>query len=133
VSSIRCGSIPGANSLQLFGNFTKMSQSTGAFQWAAGHGLRSYSPLEVSLVWFAGAEAHARKLYEKRGGLSLDGFQKQITEIEKAGFPNGLNARVVEALTPRGSVRPMRDLWRAIPGRLIRGCSGLAPLCCARR
>ena len=63
------------------------------------------------LVWFAGDEAHARKLYEERGGLSLEGFQNQMKEITDAGFPKGLDARVVEALTSDGSVRPMGDIY----------------------
>lgn len=70
----------------------------------------------VRLIWFQGNIDHARKLFVEREGIKLEAFEKQVDDIAQARLPTGLEATIVDALTPRGYIRSMRVIHKQIFG-----------------
>jgi hypothetical protein len=75
--------------------------------------------LGVQLVWFSGDPAKARRLFELRGGRPVPFFDRQMAEITNAGFPAGLNARVVNTLTRSGRLRTMKAVYADVFGKAV--------------
>jgi len=75
------------------------------------HGLRNAG---VRLIWFQGNIQHARKLFVERGGIDPKAFDIQVANIAKRGLPVGLEATIVDALTPKGAVRSMKVIYKHI-------------------
>lgn len=71
----------------------------------------------VRLIWFTGDFAHARKLYDERGGLALAAFDKQLRDIRARGYPKGLGAVVVTTLTRGGRLRRMHGIYEDLFSR----------------
>lgn len=78
--------------------------------------VHAFRNADVRLVWFRGNIEHARKLFIKRGGIDLQKFETQVDNITQARLPMGLEATIVDALTPRGSVRSMRVIHKQVLG-----------------
>jgi hypothetical protein len=78
--------------------------------------VRELQAAGVILVWFECEIEKARTLFEERGGRSITDFERQAAAIAKAGFPAGLGATVVQALTVDGSVRPLPELSKEVLG-----------------
>ena len=55
-------------------------------------------------IWFSGDVAHAREEFKKRGvgKGSEDNFNKQITAIQREGYPASLDCVIVPALSSTG-------------------------------
>jgi len=56
----------------------------------------------VKLIWFDGDVAHARKSFVRRGGIDVADFDRQIEEIQRAGYPVSLGCVVIPALSASG-------------------------------
>jgi hypothetical protein len=58
----------------------------------------------VRLVWFSGDIARAREEFKKRDDRksSVDNFNKQVTAIQREGYPASLDCLIVPALSPGG-------------------------------
>ena len=56
----------------------------------------------VKLVWFDGDIDRARQVFVQRGGIAVQTFENQITEIRKANFPASLDCVVIERLPDTG-------------------------------
>ena len=58
----------------------------------------------VRLIWFSGDIAHAREEFKKRGDGKgpEDNFNKQVTAIQKEGYPASLDCVIVPALSSSG-------------------------------
>lgn len=68
----------------------------------------------VKLVWFAGDPEHTRTLYQARGGLPMEAFDRQMRETAEAGLPAGLDAEIVNTLTASGSLKPMAEIFAEV-------------------
>jgi hypothetical protein len=78
--------------------------------------VRELQAAGVTLVWFECEIPKARTLFVERGGRSVADFERQVTAIAAAGFPGGLGATVVQAITADGAVRPLPDLSQEVLG-----------------
>ena len=58
----------------------------------------------VRLIWFSGDIAHAREEFKKRGACKgpENNFNKQVTAIQKEGYPASLDCVIVPALSSSG-------------------------------
>ena len=64
----------------------------------------------VKLIWFSGNLQRARETFVERGGIDVSLFDKQVAQIQGAKLPNGLGARVVDALGTMDGYRNCEDL-----------------------
>jgi hypothetical protein len=56
----------------------------------------------VKLVWFNGDIDRARQVFVQRGGMAVQTFENQITDIRNANFPASLDCVVIERLPATG-------------------------------
>ena len=66
----------------------------------------------VRLIWFSGDIAHAREEFKKRGACKgpEDNFNKQVTAIQKEGYPASLDCVIVPALSSSGVFLDQRQI-----------------------
>lgn len=57
----------------------------------------------MRLIWFDGGRSRARVVFQQRGGIALNAFDKQVADIDAAGYPARLNCVVVHALSREGA------------------------------
>jgi len=84
------------------------------FPIACLHIVQAFRDAGVRLVWFQGNIKHAREFFLERGGIDPRAFDIQVAKIEQSGLPAGLEATLVDALTPGGSVRSMKAIYKQI-------------------
>jgi hypothetical protein len=56
----------------------------------------------VKLIWLDGDVFRAREEFQKRGGIDMTHFDRQVEAIKRAGYPHTLNCIVVPALSSSG-------------------------------
>ena len=56
----------------------------------------------AQLVWFDGDVAVARRVFDERGGIAIEHFEKQVADIHNACYPASLDCLVVLALSASG-------------------------------
>jgi hypothetical protein len=66
------------------------------------------------LLWFTGDIVHARLLFLRRGGIAVEAFDSQVTQIKAAGLPGILDATIVEGLKSDGSVRTPEEIFAEV-------------------
>jgi hypothetical protein len=64
--------------------------------------IRELQYCSVQLIWFDGDSARAREAFLQRGGIDVANFDRQVAEIQRAGFPASLKCVVVPALSASG-------------------------------
>jgi hypothetical protein len=64
----------------------------------------------VQLIWFDGDSARAREAFVQRGGIAVANFDRQVAEIQRAGFPASLKCLVVPALSASGVFLDQRQI-----------------------
>ncbi len=68
------------------------------------------------LVWFTGDITHARLLFVSRGGIPVENFDSQVTQIKAANLPAALEATVVEELKQEGGIRAPQEIFAEVFG-----------------
>ena len=56
----------------------------------------------VKLVWFAGDIDRAREIFVQRGGIAVEKFDSQVTDIRTANLPASLNCVIIARLSSTG-------------------------------
>ena len=56
----------------------------------------------VKLIWFDGHIERARETFVQRGGIDVSNFDKQVEQVQQAGYPGSLNCLTIPALSARG-------------------------------
>lgn len=92
----------------------KRSVIDWGFPIQARHMVDELQSAGVELIWFAGDLRRARETFVERGGIDVSLFDEQVAQIQGARLPNGLGARVVDALGAAGDYRNCEDLLREI-------------------
>jgi hypothetical protein len=64
----------------------------------------------VKLIWFDGDLTRARQAFIERGGIAVTAFDRQVKEIQQAGFPASLDCVVVPALSASGVFSDPRQI-----------------------
>ena len=66
----------------------------------------------VRLIWFSGDIAHAHEEFKKRGNCKgpEDNFNKQVTAIQREGYPASLDCVIVPALSSSGVFLDQRQI-----------------------
>ena len=78
--------------------------------------VKTFKSSGARLVWFTGNIQSARRLFVERGGIDPRLFDLQVQRIAQFGLPQGIEATVIDALTPEGNVREMEDLFVQVFG-----------------
>jgi hypothetical protein len=68
----------------------------------------------VRLIWFDGDVNRARERFVQRGGIEGSQFDKQIREIQQAGYPDALRCLVVPALSASGEFMDRHQIERFV-------------------
>jgi hypothetical protein len=74
--------------------------------------VREFQREGARLIWFDGEIATARRLYQERGGGTVDDFDLQLNRIDGMGLPGIIRPKVVGAYTPAGHCRAVDDPHR---------------------
>ena len=66
----------------------------------------------VRLIWFSGDISHAHEEFKKRGNCKgpEDNFNKQVTAIQREGYPASLDCVIVPALSSSGVFLDQRQI-----------------------
>jgi len=68
----------------------------------------------VRLIWFDGNIDRAREAFEERGGSDVKYFDKQVKEIQQAGYPSSIECLVIPALSAAGAFLHQRKIERMV-------------------
>ena len=69
---------------------------------------------DVHLIWSNGDVNRAREKFVQRGGIEGSQFDKQIREIQQAGYPDSLKCLVVPALSASGEFMDWHQIERFV-------------------
>jgi hypothetical protein len=68
----------------------------------------------VKLIWFDGDIYRAREEFQKRGGIEMAYFDRQVEAIRQAGYPHTLDCLVVPALSAAGDFLDAAQVKRMV-------------------
>ncbi|MGD1097759.1 MAG: hypothetical protein ABSB35_37945 [Bryobacteraceae bacterium] len=69
---------------------------------------------DVRLIWFDGDADRAREAFVRRGGSDATSFDRQVVDIQQAGYPESLRCSVVPAMSASGIFLNQHEIERIV-------------------